>query len=119
MRSKDTKCHCSSNSPFSISSSSLRRATVLSVDIFRISFTPINLGFPASIIQQLGETDTSQLVKAYSASIVVSGEMPGAKCINISTSRAVLSSILRIFILPLSLAIIIDSINEVVFTPNG
>ena len=39
-------------------------------------------------------------------------EIPEGRCIKISTSEEVLSSIFLIFILPLSFAFRIDSINE-------
>jgi len=48
--------------------------------------------------------DDSQLVNAYNASMVLSGDNPEGKCTNISTSAAVLSSIFLTLILPLSLA---------------
>ncbi len=51
--------------------------------------------------------------------MVLSDETPGARWICISTFAAVLSSIFLIFILPFSLAFIIDSINEEVVFPKG
>jgi hypothetical protein len=49
--------------------------TVLLVEIFNISETPINKGL-SSITQPRGATDVSQAVKAKRASIVLSGETP-------------------------------------------
>ena len=69
--------------------------------------------------QELGEIDNSQSVKAYKASIVLSEETPGASWINISTSRAVLSSIFLILIFPFSLALIMLSIKLEVVRPKG
>ena len=71
----------------------------------------INNGLLFSIIQPSGEIDTSQLVKANSPSIVLSGETPFGRWIRISTSEAVLSSIFLILILPFSLAFKIESIK--------
>jgi hypothetical protein len=51
--------------------------TVLLVEIFNISETPINKGLLSSITQPRGATDVSQAVKAKRASIVLSGETPG------------------------------------------
>ncbi|MCY1521707.1 hypothetical protein D9M68_565320 [compost metagenome] len=64
------------------------------------------------MIQVLGEIETSQAVKAYSASMVTSGEIPGASWTTISTLAAVLSSIFLILILPLSFADKILSITD-------
>ena len=50
-------------------------------------------GLFSLITQVFGEIEDSQEVKAYNASIVKSGEIPGAKWMIISTSAAVLSSI--------------------------
>ena len=72
----------------------------------------MNCGVLSIITQQLGDILTSQLVNAYSASIVMSGEVPFIRWITISTFSEVLSSIFLILILPLSLALIIDSIRE-------
>ena len=49
------------------------------LQIFNISLTPTKRGFSASIIQALGEMLISQLVNAYSASIVLSGEIESNK----------------------------------------
>ena len=73
----------------------------------------------SSIIHANGEIETSQFVKLYSASIVLSGEIPDGMVIAISTFSAVLSSIFLIFILPLSLALRIDCINDVVVVEKG
>ena len=73
------KCHCLSSSSNFISSSLFNNAKVLSVDVFNISETPINTGFSPSIIDEFGEIDTSQSVKAYKASIVLSGDTPEDK----------------------------------------
>ena len=71
------------------------------------------------ITQALGEIDTSQSVKAYSASMVISGDTPGASLIRISMSLAVLSITCLILIFPLSLALTIESIKDVVVVPKG
>ena len=73
----------------------------------------------SSITQQLGEMLTSQSVKAYSASIVLSDEVPGARCTSISTLAAVLSSTLRILIFPLSTAFRMESMTVEVVLPYG
>lgn len=62
---------------------------------------------------------TSQSVKAYSASIVLSDEVPGARCTSISTLAAVLSSTLRILIFPLSTAFRMESMTVEVVLPYG
>src|SRR5690606_4443427 len=80
---------------------------------------PINNGLLSSITHPKGDMGVSQLVNAYKASIVLSGEIPGGKCTKISTFAAVLSSILLIFILPLSLAFKIESIKVDVLVPKG
>ena len=77
--SKVEKCHCRSNSSSRISSSNFNKRTVWSVLIFRISETPRKRGVSASIMEEFGEIDTSQSVNAYKASMVLSGETPGAK----------------------------------------
>ena len=51
-----------------------------------------------------GEIELSQSVKAYRASIVLSGDIPAGRWTSISTDAAVLSSIFFTFILPLSFA---------------
>ena len=61
----------------------------------------------------------SQSVKAYNASMVISGETPGANCISISTSLAVLSITFLILILPVSLAFKILSIKPPVVVEYG
>ena len=63
--------------------------------------------------------DDSQLVKAYKASMVLSGDNPEGKCTKISTSAAVLSSIFLTFIFPLSFAFKIESIRDDVVVANG
>ena len=71
------------------------------------------------MIQHNGEIEFSQLVKAYNASIVLSGDILGGKCTNISTFAAVLSSIFLILILPLSLAFRMLSISDEVVVAKG
>ncbi|MBA7555957.1 hypothetical protein ES705_48651 [subsurface metagenome] len=71
------------------------------------------------MIQELGETEISQSLKAYNASIILSGDTPAARWINISTFSAVLSSIFFNLILPFSLALIIESIRFDVVLPKG
>ena len=117
--SKVEKCHILSNSSKRISNSNFNKRTVVSAVTLRISETPINRGLSPSIIVEFGEIDTSQSVKAYRASIVLSGETPGNKCTIISASMEVLSSIFLILILPLSFALITDSINDPVVVPKG
>ena len=73
----------------------------------------------SSITHPRGDIEFSQEVKAKSASIVLSGEIPAGKCTRISTSAAVLSSIFLILILLFSLALRIESINDEVVVPNG
>ena len=117
--SKVEKCHLFSNSSNWISNSRLSKSTVLCVEIFNMSETPIKRGLWFSITQPKGATEVSQAVKAYKASMVLSGETPGGKWITISTSAAVLSSIFLILIFPFSLAFRILSIKVEVFVENG
>ena len=81
--------------------------------------TPIKRGLLSSIIQHKGEIEFSQFVNANKASMVLSGEIFGGKCTNISTLAAVLSSIFLIFIFPFSLALTILSIRVEVVVPKG
>ena len=97
----------------------MSNSTVLSVEILNISEIPIKQGLLSIITQLSGEIEDSQSVKAYSASIVLSGEIPGGRYINISTFSAVLSSIFLILIFPLSLAFSILSINDEVLVEKG
>ena len=53
--------------------------TVLSVDLINISETPRKQGLLFSIMHERGEIETSQLVNAYKASIVLSGEIPDGR----------------------------------------
>ncbi len=92
---------------------------VWSAERRRISLTPMNTGLSSTMTQALGEMDTSQSVKAYRASIVLSLDSSAATCIMISTFSAVLSSTLRILILPLSLALMIDSLIDSEVVENG
>ena len=85
----------------------------------RISLTPKKRGFSPSIIDEFGAIEISQSVKAYKASIVLSGETPGARCTIISAIEEVLSSIFLILIFPLSFAFSTDSIKEPVVVPIG
>ena len=117
--SSEALCHCISSSESSISSSCLSRLTVRSVLRRNTSETVRKCGLLSSITQVMGEIAVSQAVKAYSASIVLSGDVPLGKCTNISTLAAVLSSTFLIFILPFSLAFSIESISEVVVVVNG
>ena len=77
--SKEKLCHWSSNSFRRISSSFFNKLKVLSVDLIKISETPKKDGLLFSIIHDRGEIDVSQLVKAYNASIVLSGDIPFGK----------------------------------------
>ena len=79
IRSKDAKCHCSSNSLSLISSSSFNNSTVRLVEWRSISDTPTNKGLLSSMTQPKGDIDVSQLVNANKASIVLSGEIPDGK----------------------------------------
>ena len=89
---------------------------MLSTDFFSTSLTLRKCGLLSSMTQQLGDMLISQSVKAYNASIVLSEEVPGARCTRISTLADVLSSTLRTFIFPLSTAFRMESITvEVVF----
>ena len=109
IRSRELKNSCSSNSFLRISSSLRNSSNVPSTECFNTSDTVKNCGLLSAITQQLGEIDTSQSVKAYKASIVLSLEVPGVRCSCISTSDAVISSTLRIFSFPFSTAFVIDS----------
>ncbi len=62
------------NSSLFISNSFFSKVLVKSVENFKISFTPKNLGFSSTITHAFGEMDTSQSVKAYNASIVILGD---------------------------------------------
>ena len=64
-----------------------------------------------------GEIEISQSVKAYKASIVLSGDIPEGIWMIISVFEDVLSSTFLILILPLSLAFKILSIRDEVFVP--
>ena len=80
---------------------------------------PKNFGVLSSITHERGEIETSQSVKRYKASIVLSGEIPVGIVIAISTCSAVLSSIFFILIFPFSFAFSIELINVVVVVENG
>ena len=84
-----------------------------------ISETPINKGLLFSITHPRGDIDVSQDENAYNPSMVLSGDTPVGKCIKISTSLAVLSSIFLILILPLSFAFKIESISDDVVVEKG
>jgi hypothetical protein len=71
------------------------------------------------ITQVFGDTETSQSVNLYKASMVISGEIPGARSTCISTSAAVLSVTFLILIFPASFAFTMLSIRPVVVTPYG
>ena len=77
---------------------------MLSVDLRSKVLTLVKIGLRFSMTQQLGDILTSQSVKAYRASIVLSEELPGANWTTILASSAVKSSTLRILIFPLSWA---------------
>ena len=76
-------------------------------------------GLLSRITQQLGDTATSQSVNAYRASMALSEEVPGSRCTSIIAVWAVLSSTLRIFILPFSNAFSIEAITAEVVLPKG
>ena len=69
MRSKDAKCHCSSNSLSLISSSSFNSSTVRLVEWRSISDTPTNKGLLSSITQPKGDIDVSHDFKLLSKTI--------------------------------------------------
>ena len=69
------------------------------------------------ITQALGESATSQLVKAYRASMVLSGDTSFCSVMLISTPLLDMSSTFLILILPLSLALMIESIRLSVVCP--
>ena len=117
--SKESQCHWFSSSCNLIFNSNFNNSTVLSTDFLRISVTPINTGLFPSITHEFGEIDISQLVNAYKASIILSGDTPEGKWIIISATAEVLSSIFLIFILFFSVARTIESIKESVVVPNG
>src|SRR5690554_1766072 len=100
-------------------SSLCKKSLVWLVLYRRMSLTLKNTGLLSTITQALGETDISQSVNAYRASMVMPGDWPGASWIWISTSLAVLSTTFFILIFPFSLALIMDSIKELVVVPNG
>ena len=69
-------------------------------------------GLLSLITQQLGDMLISQSVNAYSASIVLSEDTPGARWTRISTLRAVLSSTFLILYFPLVVCLLrMDSNN--------
>ena len=70
-------------------------------------------------MQDNGEIESSQSVKLYKASMVLSGEIPEGNEIAISTNSEVLSSTFLILILPFSFAFKIELINEVVVVVKG
>ncbi len=117
--SKEPACHCSAKSALRNKSSCSSRDIVWAVLARRISETPRNAGVLPSIIQALGDIETSQSVNAYNASTVWSTETPAGNWISISTRSAVLSTTFRILILPLSLALRIESIIPPVVVPKG
>ncbi len=80
---------------------------------------PKNCGLSFTITQAFGEMDTSQSVNAYRASMVISGEVPGARLTSISISAAVLSTTFLILILPLSFAFTMESMRDEVVVPKG
>ena len=49
---------------------------MFSVDVFKISLTPINSGLLFEIIQERGDIETSHWEKAYKASIVLEIDDP-------------------------------------------
>ena len=115
--SSEAKCRVSSVSSRCISSSLRNSASVLSTDFFSTLLTERKCGFLLSMTQQLGEMFTSQSVKAYKASSVLSDDTPGVRCTKISTFPAVLSSTFLTLIFPFSMAFRIESINEDVVFP--
>ena len=117
--SSDVKKYCSSNSPFRISNSHLSKDLVCSTDIRKSSLTLVKTGFLSCTTQQLGEILISQSVKAYSASMVLSDELPGANCTSMRASSAVKSSTLRILIFPFCTARVIVSMILDVVVPYG
>ena len=70
-------------------------------------------------MQDNGEIESSQSVKLYKASMVLSGEIPEGNEIDISTNSEVLSSTFLILIFPFSFAFKIELINEVVVVLKG
>ncbi len=117
IRSSDAKWSCSLTSPSCISSSFPRIERVCSTLWRSTSLTPMKWGFFSDMTQQLGDTDTSQSVNAYRASMVRSLDVPGSRCTSMLAVSAVLSSTLRIFIFPLSKALSIDSMSVAVVLP--
>src|SRR5690606_41784721 len=75
--SREENNNFSNNSPLRISSSCFNKALVCLVLASRISFTERNTGLSPIMTQALGEMETSQSVKAYSASIAMPGDCPG------------------------------------------
>ena len=87
-------------------------------DGIELSITGTLFGQPKKLIKGI-PFEVSQDVNAYSPSILLSGDTPFGKCTRISTSLAVLSSILLILIFPFSLAFKIESISVDVVVEKG
>jgi hypothetical protein len=98
-----------------ISSSLFNNPTVLLVEIFNISETPINKGLLSSITQPRGATDVSQAESKEGQLFYLRNSK---RWIKISTSAAVLSSIFWFLFYP-SHYFKILSINVVVLVENG
>ena len=72
--SRDAKCHVSCSSPSSISNSNFSKSLVRSAEVLKMSEMPMNTGLSSNTTQLLGARLTSQSVKAYSASSILSGD---------------------------------------------
>ena len=83
--SNDNECHLLFRSSRITFNSFFKILSVWFVDLCNISETPIKLGDSFSIIHDNGDIDISQSVNRYSASIVLSGEIPVGIVIQIST----------------------------------
>ena len=88
-----------------------------STECLRISVVLRKCGLSFIMTHEFAESEISQSVNAYSASIVTSGDTSGLRVISMRTVAAVLSSMCLIFILPFSLALFMDSVRLSVVVP--
>ena len=73
----------------------------------------------STITHAFGDMDTSQSVKAYRASMVLSGDTSFGRWMTMFTFPAVRSSIFLILIFPFSFAFRMESMTICVVFPNG
>jgi hypothetical protein len=115
--SREENSSFSISSPFRISSSLFRGALGLLVLYSRISFTERNTGFSSMITQAFGRNTHFTIRKGIKCINGHVRRLPRGQLDCISTSLAVLSTTFLILIFPLSLALIMDSISELVVVP--